>query len=282
MALSGRARSTRGVVILLVTLSLVTITVDYRQPDGPLARAGEAALTLMAPLQEAVAAAARPIGRFFSALAHLPSLEEENRRLREQIKRFEYEQIQAREALEENDKLRKELEIKGSLHLDAVGARVIASAPSNFEWSVNIDRGSRDGVVEGMPVIAAEGLVGRVVRVSPFGSTVLLIQDPQSQAAGRLIGSQETGLLRGRGDQALRMEFLIGTPVDAIEVDEPVVTVGYTIGGESSAYPEGIPIGKVIRVEELPGTSEAVAFVEPNVNVSSLDFVLVVEGIETR
>ena len=69
-------RSTRLLVVVLVSISLAVITLDYREgEDGPLAGLGRIALATMAPLQEAVTTATRPIGDFFSGLVHLPSLE---------------------------------------------------------------------------------------------------------------------------------------------------------------------------------------------------------------
>ena len=67
----------------MVSISLAVITLDYREgEDGPLAGLGRIALATMAPLQEAVTTATRPIGDFFSGLVHLPSVEKENERLR--------------------------------------------------------------------------------------------------------------------------------------------------------------------------------------------------------
>ena len=80
MIVRPRPRRTRLLVAVLVSISLAVITVDYRQgDDGPLADLGEAALSLMAPLQRAVTNATRPIGDLFVSLAHLPSLASENR-----------------------------------------------------------------------------------------------------------------------------------------------------------------------------------------------------------
>ena len=71
-----RPRSTRLLVVVLVSISLAVITLDYREgQDGPLAGLGRDALAAMAPLQHAVTTVTRPIGDFFSGLAHLPSLE---------------------------------------------------------------------------------------------------------------------------------------------------------------------------------------------------------------
>ena len=75
MALENRARSTRLLVVTLVSISLVTITVDYREGDsGPLASAGNTALALISPLQQVVSKVTHPIGNFFSTLVRLPSI----------------------------------------------------------------------------------------------------------------------------------------------------------------------------------------------------------------
>ena len=76
MVTRQRPRSTRLLVVVLVSVSLAVITLDYRQGEGgPLAALGDAAKTAMAPLQRAMTNVTRPIGNFFSGLAHLPSLE---------------------------------------------------------------------------------------------------------------------------------------------------------------------------------------------------------------
>ena len=79
-------RSARLLVVGLVAVSLAIITLDYRQGDaGPLASMGRAAQTFMAPLQEGVTTVTRPVGDFFSGIAHLPSMARENQDLKEQV-----------------------------------------------------------------------------------------------------------------------------------------------------------------------------------------------------
>src|SRR6266536_1037821 len=97
MAVGGRARSTRSLVILLVTVSLVTITLDYKEgSSGPLARVGDAALSIITPLQNAITKITHPIGSFFGALVDLPSLKRENDQLRSQLQGVRTQQAQYR------------------------------------------------------------------------------------------------------------------------------------------------------------------------------------------
>jgi rod shape-determining protein MreC len=278
MALSGRTRSTRGLVILLVTASLVTITIDYKEGrNGPLAKLGDAALSVIAPLQNAVTRVTRPIGSFFSGVAKVPSLQARIQQLESQLREVQARDL-SRVSLEQQlSRLQNLLDLKQTLGLDhSTGARVIASGVSNFEWSVDIDKGSRDEIRPGMAVVADGGLVGNVTQVSPFASKVTLILDPGMKVAARLVSSQTTGELVGQGNHDIRMDL-----VDAstrVDVGEPVETVGFPGG----LYPPGIPIGQVSSVGTDRVTNAKLISVRPAVDFSSLDYVLVVQSPESR
>ncbi|HEX9124557.1 MAG TPA: rod shape-determining protein MreC [Actinomycetota bacterium] len=279
MALPNRARSTRLLVVALVSICLVTITLDYREGgDGPLAAAGRGALTVISPLQEAVSKVTHPIGNFFSTLVRLPSIRRENERLREQVAEL---QSQIGTAVADEQRLHELEDLVGvqqSLgpNVRTVGAQVIANGVSNFEWTITIDKGSSDGVKVDMPVVAAgKRLVGHVVRAASDASIIQLIVDPDSAVAGRLETSDKTGLITGQGDQDMRMG-LIDTTTE-VEAGEQIVTAGYRIPGVAqSLYPPGVLIGTVSRVLPDQAALEKYITVSPAVDFSSLDIVLVV------
>lgn len=278
MALRSRARSTRLLVVTLVSASLITITVDYRQGDsGALAAAGDTAIAVIAPLQEAVSKVTDPIGNFFSTLVRLPAIRREKEELESRVAVLE-EQVATttsdRTRLNEVEALLG-LQESFSERVETTAAQVIANGVSNFEWTITIDKGSSDGIADEMPVVAAAGLVGHVVRVTPSSSIVRLIIDPESFVAGRLDGSGETGLLEGEGDGDLRM-----SQVEAdIQVlpDERVVTAGYRFGGVAeSLYPPNVLIGTVSRVLSDDSALEKFVTVRPAADFSTLSVVLVV------
>lgn len=278
MALRNRARSTRLLVVILVSISLVTITVDYRQGDsGPLASAGNTALALISPLQEVVSKVTHPIGNFFSTLVRLPSIRRENEELKGGIAALE-EQVNTTTADQNRlHQLEALLGLQESIGPKAqtTAAQVISSGVSNFEWTIWIDKGSNQGIAVDMPVVAPAGLVGHVVKVSANASVVQLIIDPDSAVAGRLDVTGKTGLLIGAGEQDMRMG-LVDTTTD-VGPDERVVTAGYRIPGvATSLYPPNVLIGTVSRV--LPDTAALEKFitVRPAVDFSTLDLVLVV------
>jgi rod shape-determining protein MreC len=276
-----RPRSTRLLVVALVSISLAVITLDYRQGEsGPLAGVGTAAKSVMAPMQRAVTTVIEPVGDFFSGLAHLPSLADENERLqgendalRTQIASDAYEQEQYRGLLDL-------MELRGSLDPTSVPALVIANGISNFEYTITIDKGSNAGIEEDQPVATgfpgSPMLVGRVVQVTPTSSDVRLIIDRDYAVAATVEGTEEAGLVEGQGDQDLRMSLVEEGTV--IEGDESVFTQGYEVNGEAGLYPPGMLIGQVSRTIEAENVTQQYVEVRPAVDFETLQFVLVLQA----
>jgi rod shape-determining protein MreC len=273
-------RSTRLLVVVLVSISLAVITLDYREGEnGPLAGIGRIALATMAPLQQAVTTATRPIGDFFSGLVHLPSLQNENERLRRENEDLRAVNAAGTDRDSQIQRLSDLLGLKESLTPSSVPAVVIANGLSNFRYTITINRGSSDGVELDQPVVTGSAqapiLIGRVVDVSPISAEVELIIDRNSVVAGRLSVSHETGQIQGQGDQDLRMTLV--TPGTSVTGDETVVTQGYEVNGQQGLYPPGLVIGQVSRV--IPGTDGLQEFVtvRPAIDFSTLEFVLVLQ-----
>jgi rod shape-determining protein MreC len=271
MAVRARARSTRSLVMLLVLASLVTITVDYRQGrSGPLASLGRGALTVIAPMQEAVSKVIRPIGDFFGTLAELGSIRAERDRLLDELSELRAREITDTALAQDLAELQALFDLREGLNLPMTGARVIASGVSNFEWTVTIDKGSNDGLRIDLPVVTGAGLVGHVIEVTSGTAVVQLILDQGSTVAGRVLGSEVIGAITGNGENDLEMRFV--DPDDEISPASQVVTAGY----EGGLYPPAIPIGEVSRVRADEGALEQFVRVQPYVDFSSLDFVGVV------
>jgi rod shape-determining protein MreC len=281
-----RSRSARLVVVSLVAASLAIITVDYRAgEEGPLAAAGRATSSALAPMQRAVSNVVQPVSNFFSSLAKLPSLSRHNGELQRQVDDLKTAQQENQELSRRIESLEQLLGLQ-SVTSHTIAARVIASGVSNFEWSITIDRGSVDGIQEDMPVVtgASDGprLVGRVIRVTPISSVVQLVIDRDFAVAGRLSTSQEAGLVMGRGEEDLRMGHLRpGIKVSQTE-PESVFTLGYEVNGQRGLYPPGILIGTVSRAFSEPDSVESSVTIRPAVDFSTLQYVLVIARDRTR
>jgi rod shape-determining protein MreC len=285
-----RPRGTRLLVVALVSLSLVIITLDYREGStGPLAEAGRWTQTTMAPLQQAVSTVTRPVGDFFSGLAHLPSLQRENTDLKAEVANLQAELAGRGDVEARIQTLTDLLGLKEQLFPAGVPAIVIGNGVSNFEWSITIDEGSGDGVRVDQPVVAGSAatprLVGRVVQVTPISATVELLLDQNFAVAGRLSNaSRATGLVQGRGEQDPRMDGIPqDTPIE-LNGDQPVqvFTMSYEINGQHGRYPPGILIGEVSSVIQSTNALETAVTVRPAVDFSSLEYVLVLQTDQSQ
>jgi rod shape-determining protein MreC len=266
-------------VASLIVASLAIITVDYRAGDeGPLAAAGRAVHSAIAPLQEAVSSVVRPVTDFFANLAELPSLASRNDALQQQVDDLRTAQQVNEELTQQIESLERVLGLQTTMSR-TVAARVIASGVSNFEWTVTIDAGSNDGIDQNMAVVTGDEtgprLVGRVISVTPESSVVQLLIDRDFVVPGKLTTSQEAGTVEGRGAEDLQME-LLGPGIEVSETaPESVVTLGYEVNGQQGLFPPGILIGTVSRAFSEPDGVDSFVTVRPAVDFSALQYVLV-------
>lgn len=281
MAIRQRPRSTRLLVVALVSISLAVITLDYRQQDsGPLSVAGEAAKAFIAPMQEAVTAVTEPIGDFFSGLAHLPSLADDNERLREENAALSAKVQENAIQQADYEALLGLVELRGTLDPTAVTAHVIGNGVSNFEYTITIDKGSADGIEIRQPVATGSAdapmLVGRVVSVTPVSADVLLLIDRDHKVAATIGDTEEAGLVEGQGASDLRMSLV--APGTLIEGGEPVFTQGYELDRQSGLYPPNMLIGQVSRLVDSENETQQYVEVRPAVDFQTLQFVLVLRA----
>jgi rod shape-determining protein MreC len=279
VAIRSKPRSTRLLVVVLISLSLATITVDYRQgEDGPLAGLGRSAIAWMAPLQEAVSGATRPVGDFFAGIVEAPSLHRRVEELQTQLDAARRQLAEQQSLEERNRELALALGLEDVLDPPLIHSSVIAHSPSNFEHTIEIDTGATNGVALDDPVVTAAGLVGRVIRVTDGTSIVQLITDNDSAVAAQLVGANETGTLWGQGDDDLRLDLIepdtevdLGAGTQEIQVE----TAGYRTALGSGLYPPGILIGIVSRDLQQPSLLDRYVTVRPAVDFSELRFVTV-------
>ncbi|TLM68849.1 MAG: rod shape-determining protein MreC [Deltaproteobacteria bacterium] len=187
-------------------------------------------------------------------------LDAESRRLRAEMAGIE-------ELKRENDRLRRLLGFVEEHPRRSVAARVIAEDASSWFRTIEIDRGYEDGVTEGLSVVDAAGLVGRVVRSTAHAAQVLLITDASSAVAVLVQDERIRGVCRGQGG-TLALDFALVQ--DAIQVGDGVITSG--LGG---VFPKGLVVGYVRSVHrEQFGLFQTVE-VEPAVDFAHLEEVLV-------
>jgi rod shape-determining protein MreC len=269
VAVYRRSRRHRFVLVLLTLTSITVLTLDYRD-SSLLQSVRSSARDAFAPIQSVTDDVVSPVANFFDTITHFRTLKSENARLRQQLDEARGEAARGADAERERQSLLalQGLDFVGGLN--SVPARVVANAPSNFQVTVTIDRGSDAKLAVGMPVVTSAGLVGRLIEVSKLRSTVLLITDPSSSVGVRLTGSGEQGVAGGGGaSEPLRVD-LVSTDAKLAE-GEPLVTSGLAGG----LFPAQIPVGRVRSATVPPGALQQDLTIDPLVDLRRLEFVRV-------
>lgn len=271
MAVYRRSRRHRFFLVLLALTSITVITLDYRGAgDGALESVRRSARDAFAPVQALAERAVSPVAGFFSTVTHYGDLKSENTRLRRQLDEARADAIRGADADRERQDLLKLQGLDYAGGLASVPARVISTAPTNFELTITLDRGTDSRLAVGMPVVTAAGLVGRITEVSKLRSTVLLVTDPASNVGVRLANSGEEGAVKGNGARApLTLDFI--TAATAVAPSEPVVTSGL----EKGLFPAQIPVGKVRSAASTPSALQQDIQVDPSVDLTRTEFVRV-------
>ncbi|HYA12674.1 MAG TPA: rod shape-determining protein MreC [Thermodesulfovibrionales bacterium] len=169
--------------------------------------------------------------------------EEENTRLKAEIKRLHEEQQQYQEALLENRRLRELLSLKGKEHGYVTAARIIARGADQWSNTFVLDKGLSDGVTKDMTAITPKGLMGKIAGVSNSYSYLLLLTDLNFSAAVRLQESRREGIISGIGLRKCQLKYI--PYEEEVKVGDIVITSGL-----DSLFPQGIPVGYVSKVDK--------------------------------
>ncbi|MCU0479584.1 MAG: rod shape-determining protein MreC [Anaerolineae bacterium] len=214
--------------------------------------------------------AARSINDLFSNFSDNQTLRERNAELEEALARSQAELVELREIASDAARLAELLDyVSASDSQETLTAEVIGYDQNNLIRTIIINKGARDGVTLGMPVVTKQGLVGRIIDVTALAARVLLITDPSSSVSARLQTSRAQGTVQGRLTGNLRMGLI---PLEAsVEVGDVVLTSG--LGGN---FPPDIVIGQVTSVRQFEFELNQEAEVRSLVSFDTLEFVLVV------
>jgi rod shape-determining protein MreC len=261
-----------AIVIVLLAVPFFFLRANMKAPDK-LNALDRAIMRVSAPIQYGASSIARGLSDVWGDYVYLVDvkadnerLKYENARLRENVHRLEREQV-------ENQNLRRLLELRETTPGQSISAQVVAKdmhQPFFRVTQVVLDRGSRD-VRANMPVVAPDGVVGKVLRVAGDSVYVQLTVDA---AFGIDVEDERThtrGFVRGTGDPAryeCKVEMIDSR--DEVEVGDLLVT-----SGKGKWFPGGIPVARVTKVtkRELGRDQEVEA--APTVSFSRLDEVII-------
>lgn len=260
----------RQIFVLLVITTITLISLDA-QGFGPIKSAQNGIRAVLSPIGSAVSSASAPIASAWKGLTDYDDLEKENQELRDQLEAYRGASLRASTAEEALETLLDEVDIDFVAGSEAVTAQIV-KRPGNLKaYSVQIDRGSNDGITQGMPVINSAGLVGKITSVEANRAEVRLLHQPEFAIGVRVVGRDAVALAIGDGEgQDLRVTHGIDQQAD-VSAGDPVVTSGI----EGSSYPPDLVIGTVSEVVFDSTKLQQEVRITPAADLANLRFVTV-------
>ncbi len=259
---------------LVAIVTIVLMVVDSRWQMGQSVRAGIA--TVLKPLQWVGAQPVKAVDLMGSYVTTVESAQQTKEQATLQIAQLALKAQRAELLMRENAALRELLGLQQQLPMQARAAEVAHEAADPFVRKVILNKGSRQGIVQGSPVIDGRGLLGQVVRVFPLSSEVLLLDSPQQAVPALNNRTGERSLVYGDSQQprgnALEIRFLANT--EDVQVGDAIVTSG--VGG---IYPAGLPLGTVSVVERRNNSAFLRVQLTPAAHMLSVDHVLVLDPV---
>jgi rod shape-determining protein MreC len=261
----------RTPLLLALTLLLVFTVLSLSLKSSPALRKVQGLVVSMtAPGLEGLSYVGRNAKQLWLDYFYLIGVRRQNAELQRQLEEYKQREVHFQEAEQALTRLETLLDLKRQVALPVIGARVIAYDPTLWSRSAIINQGKAQGVKEGLPVLAPQGIVGRIVGVYPEYSKVMLIVDRKSSADAMVQRTRIRGMLKGKGGNRCSLEFV---PKSAdVQVGDLVLASGLV-----GLYPKGLVFGKVTAANKKnPGVFQEIE-VSPNVDLSTLEEVLVVK-----
>lgn len=257
------------VFVGLFFAAAAVLTNQVRSPDrrqiGPLSAV---VLAILMPVHTGMVRVVDAAEGMWTLYTEIGRLRVQNARLRQQVDTMRVEMTRLREQALATQRLERLLQFRGQTPYRTTAARVIGRDPTGWFNTLVVDRGARDGVSRNAPVATTEGVVGRVIEVTPTTARVLLIADSRSAVGVLIQGSRETGVVEGRGGMNLHLRYLSRSA--PVQVGDVAVTSG--LGG---VFPRGLVVGRIVKIMKEEGGLLQGADVTPAAPLDRVEEVLV-------
>jgi rod shape-determining protein MreC len=251
----------------LLAMNFALMTYDARDTATKQRKIRSIAQTVMYPVQRTVSGATDWFGGFFGNIGELRRASVENEHLRKQVELMQAELRDTRERAARAQRLEQLFKLTESSQYGTVVAHVIARDPSMWFDSITLDKGRWAGIEVNMPVVTADGVVGRVISTSPVSSQVMLLTDEKSgtgAVVGQLGQSNAMGSIKGTGESGL-LEMRYVSSLEKVQTGEVVTTTG-----QDAIYPPGYKIGEVVEVRADPASQALMIHIRPSAGLERL------------
>lgn len=280
-----QVRRRRAVLVALIVISLVLLSSQFSEAEsGPLHTIQRGVATVFAPVGEVAERALKPGRDLINWFDETFDARGENEDLKAEIAKLRAEVVAAEDATGQNEQFRKLLELEeetpGLTEYELITGRVIGRSPTVWYSDVTIDKGSSSGIERNDAVVNGDGLVGRVTDLTAGTAKVELITDHDNAVSAQILPSGPTGIVEPEvgNPSDLLLEFIDSN--ETILTNQILATAGWsdTTSGISSAYPPGIPIGRVSEAEAGQQGQLQQVHIEPFADLRNLGYVRVLTG----
>ena len=230
-------------VVTFVVFGLILLILSLVAPQSYAAVRG-VALDATAPVSGALREVTTTVTGLFSGAGNYWDAANQNAELKRDRAALMRRMVEARAVMEENQQLKSALQLRERTREAVAAGRVVGSSFESARRFAIISVGTSDGVRVGMPVRAAEGLIGRIVDAGSIASRVLLVTDRANIVPARILKSGQPVISTGRGDGTI--------DVRPLEVGKNPFRPGDIIitSGTGGLYPPLVPIAKVVRLDD--------------------------------
>jgi len=257
-----------ALVIVLVAVNIILLTITGKHTQAP-SGLGRGALVIVSPFQKQFTAFFDSVKDTWNQYFFLVSKAKENQRLKkalgqslEQLNRYSETEIA-------NDRLRHLLGFEKEIPRPMIAAQVVGKDPSAWSKTIIVDKGTRDSVRQGAPVVIPEGIVGVVVEASARYAKVLLLTDPNSAVDALVQQTRARGIVKGGGADYCVFDYVLRK--HEISVGDMVVSSGL-----DGVFPKGFRVGRISEiVRQNAGIFQKVS-VTPYVDFEILEEVFII------
>lgn len=263
--------------VFIILLSISGIMLGF-SGGGFVVNFQKLGFSVFTSLQKGVCFVTDGVTGIFTSVGELKNLREENLELTEKLKNYEFLQRNNAEIRKENERLKEQLDFSVRIEQKNYPAQIIGRNPDNLYSGITINKGSRNGIRKGMPVIAVQhgtvGLVGRVVTVGLLTSSIMPVYDLKCSISCRIQNTRDVGLVTGTGnaDSPLAMKYIKKRVLPELNFGDIIVT-----SGESSNYIKDIPVGTISKISVVDYDSSLDIEVTPIIDFSRLETVIVTD-----
>lgn len=261
-----------AIIFLMLTWVMFT-TSQERNHEGKLEYFFNTAL---APVERVFNYLGGVVSAGWNTVTDMARLNLENESLREEVAYLKTRQLSFDLLEAENKRLRQGLGFEASQSSEIVAAEIIAVNPSNWSRTLTVNKGVNVGLKKNMAVISPAGVVGRILEVRAKTAEIILLNDPRegNTIGGVIKRTQSMVIVSGGGDflGECTMRPAIDSFFTDLELGDLIITAEI-----SDLFPRGIPIGKVVEIEEGPNKMPNRAIIQPMVDLDRLQTLYIVK-----